>query len=112
MQALLAIERTFNPYFDMTGHDLLKQFSDFISMLAAKKPQLEKEVEYGKTRGITAAQFQEFDTMFARYDTNKSGSLDRSELKGCLFSLGEEATRVVVDQFVDFIFMVEHENRK
>jgi hypothetical protein len=105
VQALLAIERTFNPYFDMTGHDLLKQFSDFIGMLTTKKPLLEKEVEYGKTRGITAAQFQEFDTMFARYDANKSGSLDRSELKACLFSLGEEATRAVVDQFVVLVYL-------
>lgn len=52
------------------------------------------------TKGISRDILREIDENFTKYDTNKSGSIDRKELKACLFALNEEKTSSELDKLM------------
>jgi len=66
------------------------QWEQYQIFLTKKKKMLEEEIEHAKLRGVTAEQFKEIRDTFVLFDHNKSGDIDRKELKACLYSLGEE----------------------
>jgi len=68
--------------------------------LEKKKNMLEGEIARNKLRGITPEQFNEIEANFKQFDADKSGNIDKRELKACLYSLGEEKSRAEVDQIL------------
>ncbi|EDQ86636.1 uncharacterized protein MONBRDRAFT_28031 [Monosiga brevicollis MX1] len=91
---------TFNPHTTVTAEDLEIQLQDFRDILRYKQPLLEKEIEFKRSRGVTAEQLQEIEDFFRNFDKDNSGSIERKELKACLFSLGEELTSQEVEGYV------------
>jgi len=64
--------------------------------LEKKKKMLEEEIEHAKMRGLTAEQFKEIQDNFNQFDADKSGTIDKKELKALLYSLGEEKNNAEV----------------
>jgi len=54
---------------------------------------LEKEIEHQRLRGVTPEQYQEIEENFKQFDKDHDGYISRRELKGCMYSLGEEKGR-------------------
>jgi len=88
---------TNNRYTTFTSKDVEVQFEQYKNFLEKKIKMLEEEIEHNKLRGITPEQFNEIDTTFKQFDSDKSGFIDKKELKTCLYSLGEEKSRAEVD---------------
>lgn len=97
---LLQRRVAFNPHCSVAAQDIASQFKELVAILNYKKPLLEQEIEFQKTRGITLEQFQEIETMFKHYDTDGSQAIDLLELRACLFALGEESTKAAVEQYL------------
>jgi hypothetical protein len=76
----------------LTARDVEVTWEQFKKFLATKREMLQGEIESSKLRGVTPEQFKEIEESFKRYDTDKSGDIDRKELTVCLYSLGEEKT--------------------
>jgi len=88
---------TNNRHTTLTAKDVEVQWAQYQAFLERKKKMLIEEIENVKMRGITAEQFKEIADAFAQFDVNKSGTIDRKELRACLYSLGEEKTAGEVD---------------
>jgi len=91
---------TNNLHTTLTAVDVTVQWAQFEAFLARKKKMLESEIERQKLRGITPAQFSEIDVAFAKFDRDNSKSIDKKELKACLYSLGEERNRAGIEQIL------------
>jgi len=90
--AVLARLITINPYTNLSVEDTKAQWYQFQLLLQKKKELLEQEIENAKRSGLTAEQLKEVQDNFEYFDKNKSGVLERRELRSCLQSLGESAT--------------------
>jgi len=82
----------YNPHTMLTASDLDVQWTQFQSMLNAKKAMLEEEIEHNKMRGLTKEQYVEIEEQFKQFDKSKNGLLEKNEFKACLYSLGHEKT--------------------
>ena len=91
---------TFNPYTTARCEDLQKQVSEFERLLAVRKPLLEAEIEFKKNRGVTAEQYREWEGLFGKFDKDKSGTIEKRELRACVFSLGDELTGAELDRLI------------
>ncbi len=80
--------------------DLEVQWNQYRAFLERKKQMLVEEIENVKLRGLTAEQLQEIQDNFTLFDSNKSGSIDKKELKACLYSLGEEKGKAEIDDII------------
>jgi len=89
-----------NRHTTITLKDLEVQWKQYIAFLNVKKKMLEDEIAYQKLRGITAEQFMEIEEQFKQFDVNKSNTIDKKELKACLYSLGEEKNKSEVEQIM------------
>jgi len=87
---------TNNRHTTLTLKDVEVQWEQYQVFLSKKKKMLEEEIEHAKMRGLTAEQFKEIQDNFNQFDTDKSGTIDRKELKACLYSLGEEKSNAEV----------------
>jgi len=83
---------TINPYTNLTNEDCNAQWNQLKLLLAKKKELLEQEIENSKRSGLTADQVREVNDNFDYFDKDKSGLLERRELRSCLASLGEDAS--------------------
>jgi len=88
---------TVNPYTSTTANDVEAQQAQFVVLLGKKKELLESEIENQKRQGITEEQLAEINQSFIFFDKNKSGFIDRRELRSVLQSLGEDVTPVHVE---------------
>eukprot|EP01104_Vermistella_antarctica_P013217 TRINITY_DN3969_c0_g1_i1.p1 TRINITY_DN3969_c0_g1~~TRINITY_DN3969_c0_g1_i1.p1 ORF type:complete len:1004 (+),score=356.20 TRINITY_DN3969_c0_g1_i1:73-3012(+) len=79
---------SYNPHTTLTHKDLTVQWTQWAEFLNRKKTQLEEEIESKNRRGLTPEQLQEIEDNFAQF--GKTGSLDKRQLKACMYSLGEE----------------------
>lgn len=83
---------TINPYTNLTTQDLQAQWYQFQLLAGKKKELLEQEIENSKRSGLTEEQVREVNDNFNYFDKDKSGVLERRELRQCLQSLGEAAS--------------------
>eukprot|EP00055_Hartaetosiga_balthica_P008816 m.33924 g.33924 ORF g.33924 m.33924 type:complete len:1745 (+) comp6485_c0_seq2:13-5247(+) len=90
----------YNPHSSTTLQDIESQVEDYSNMLTYKKPLIEKEIDFKKSRGVTAEHMQEIENFFKQFDQDNSGVIEKRELKACLFSLGEELTSAQVDGYI------------
>jgi len=87
---------TNNRHTTLTAKDVHVQFEQYKAFLVRKQKMLEEEIEQHKLRGVTPEQLKEIEDNFAKFDADKSGKIDKKELKTCLYSLGEEKTNAEV----------------
>ncbi len=88
----------FNPHSTVSADDVQVQWKDYSRILEYKRPLLEQEIEFKKSRGVTAKQLSEIEAFFKQFDKDGSNTIEKKELKACLFSLGEELTSAEVEQ--------------
>jgi len=91
---------TNNRYTTLTAKDVQVQWEQYQAFLKKKQKMLEEEIEHHKLKGVTPEQFAEIDNNFNMFDADKSGFIDKKELKACLYSLGEEKSKGEVDQIM------------
>jgi len=91
---------TNNRHTTLTLKDIEVQWEQYQVFLAKKKKMLEEEIEHSKLRGVTVEQLNEIKDTFSQFDVNKSGDIDRKELKACLYSLGEDKTNLEVAEIL------------
>jgi len=89
-----------NKHTTLTLKDLEVQWEQYHEFLNVKKKMLEEEIAHQKLRGISPEQFQEIQNNFQTFDANKSNTIDKKELKACLYSLGEEKTKREVEEIM------------
>jgi hypothetical protein len=87
----------FNEYTTLAVSDVRLQFSFFKTFLENKKPALEADIEHKLHKGVSKEQVTEITAIYTEYDKDKSGSIDKKELRAALFSLGEEASKEALD---------------
>ena len=83
---------TINPYTNVTSQDAQAQWYQFQLLLQKKKELLDQEIENSKRSGLSEDQVREVNDNFNYFDKDKSGLLERRELRQCLQSLGEAAS--------------------
>jgi len=86
-----------NKHTTLTLKDLEVQFEQYKAFLNIKKKMLEEEILHHKNRGITPEQFKEIADNFKQFDADHSKTINKQELKACLYSLGEEKSRSEVE---------------
>ena len=91
---------TVNPYTVVTMDTLQCELESVQSIAEQKKPHLEAMIEYKQYKGITPEQYSEMETLFKEHDTDNSRSISDTELRKCLFSLGEERSKVEITGFM------------
>jgi Ca2+-binding EF-hand superfamily protein len=91
---------TNNRHTKLTAKDVNVIWGQYTLFLGKKQAMLINEIERNKLRGITQEQFNEIESNFKSFDTNNNGSIDKKELKACLYSLGEEKSRSEVEKIL------------
>eukprot|EP01119_Soliformovum_irregulare_P010300 TRINITY_DN2527_c0_g1_i1.p1 TRINITY_DN2527_c0_g1~~TRINITY_DN2527_c0_g1_i1.p1 ORF type:complete len:1111 (+),score=542.58 TRINITY_DN2527_c0_g1_i1:57-3389(+) len=97
---MAAAEIVFNRHTSLTLKDVDVMWQQYLHFLNGKKKMLQEEIENSKLRGITAEQFEEIRVNFNQFDTDKSGTISRKELKALLYSLGEEKTAAEIQSIL------------
>lgn len=90
---------TFNEYTTLSAFDVRLQFSFFKAFLDKKKTALEADIDHKLHKGVSKEQVAEINAIYNEYDKDKSGSIDKKELRAALFSLGEEASKEALDGY-------------
>jgi len=85
-----------NPHTGVSLGDLKAQWTQFLTLLAKKKELLADQIEEAKRGGLSPEQMDEIKQNFVYFDKDKSGHLNKRELKACLSSLGEESNPAAV----------------
>jgi len=83
-----------NPYTLMSFKDVQVQWGQFLAFLERKRNQIQDEISTKKLRGVTQKQMEEINKQFTSYDLDGNKSLDYSEFKACLYSLGHDYAAV------------------
>jgi len=91
---------TYNRHTNLTLTDIEVQWDQWKAFLEKKKVMLEEEIEHQKLRGITQAEMNEIEENFKKFDYNKSGNIDKKELKACLYALGEEKSKSEIESIL------------
>jgi len=86
-----------NPHSAQNARDCEVQWTQYQDFLATKKRSLSEQIDAKKLRGVTPDQFAEIKTQFAQFDKDSSNSIDKKELRACLYSLGYERGGKEVD---------------
>jgi len=100
LQALAAADEQFkarrlavNPYTQQTLLDCKATWEQFKVQCSKRIDLLKEAIAEAKRSGVTTEQIEEIETNFNYFDSDKSGFLDRRELKSCLQSIGEEVNK-------------------
>jgi tRNA A37 N6-isopentenylltransferase MiaA len=87
----------FNEFTTLAVSDVRLQFSFFKTFLEKNKPALEADIEHKLHKGVSKEQVTEITAIYTEYGKDKSGSIDKKELRAALLSLGEEALKEALD---------------
>lgn len=91
---------TYNRHCPHNARDVDLQFGQYQAFLQRKKVMLQEEIELKKLKGITPEQLKEIETQFKQFDKNNDGSLEKKEIKACLYSLGEDRSNAEVNELM------------
>jgi len=91
---------TNNRHTTLTLKDLEVQWEQYQAFLNAKEKMLKEEIENAKLRGISPEQFKDIEDNFRLFDKDSSNSIDKRELRACLYSLGEEKPSSEIDSIM------------
>jgi len=92
---------THNEHTSLTVKDVEVQWDQYKLFLENKEKQIRDEIELAKLRGLTPDDLKEIEDNFKAFDKNENGYLETSELKTCLYSLGEERTKAQIEELVN-----------
>jgi len=91
---------THNEHTTLTLKDVEVQWEQYKNFLDNKIKQIREEIELAKLRGLTPEDLKEIEDNFRTFDKNNDHVLEFSELKACLYSLGEEKTKSQIEDLV------------
>eukprot|EP00005_Dracoamoeba_jomungandri_P003108 CAMPEP_0174260450 /NCGR_PEP_ID=MMETSP0439-20130205/9716_1 /TAXON_ID=0 /ORGANISM="Stereomyxa ramosa, Strain Chinc5" /LENGTH=1009 /DNA_ID=CAMNT_0015344697 /DNA_START=295 /DNA_END=3324 /DNA_ORIENTATION=+ len=91
---------TYNEHTALSLKDVQVQFDQYKDFLEEKRKMLESEIEQDKLKGLTPEEMQDIEDQFRHFDKDDDDVLTKSELRGCLYSLGEEKSRKEIDQLM------------
>jgi Ca2+-binding EF-hand superfamily protein len=91
---------TSNPYTTLTIEDLKCELDNVQQIAQQKRPYLESTIAFKKYKGISPEQYDLMETLFKDHDADGSNSISPKELRACLFSLGEERSKVEIKQYI------------
>jgi len=91
---------THNEHTSLTVKDVEVQWEQYKLFLENKEKQLRDEIELARLRGLTQEDLNEIEDNFNSFDKNQNGYLETSELKTCLYSLGEERSKAQIEELV------------
>jgi Ca2+-binding EF-hand superfamily protein len=91
---------TNNIHTNLSRKDVELQWSQYQEFMKIKSKMLAEEIEKAKLRGLTPEQLKEIDDNFAQFDQDGDGTINKRELKACLYSLGEEKTNTEVEEIL------------
>jgi len=91
---------THNEHTSLTVKDIDVQWEQYKLFLQNKEKQIRDEIELEKLRGLTPEDLREIEDNFKLYDKNQNGYLETSELKTCLYSLGEERSKANIEELI------------
>jgi len=92
---------THNEHTSLTVKDSEVQWEQYKLFLENKEKQIRDEIELERLRGLTPEDLKEIEDNFKLFDKNDNGYLETSELKTCLFSLGEERSKNQIEELVN-----------
>jgi len=92
---------THNEHTSLTVKDVEVQWEQYKLFLENKEKQLRDEIELARLRGLTQDDLKEIEDNFKSFDKNDNGYLETSELKTCLYSLGEERSKAQIEELVN-----------
>eukprot|EP01083_Nonionella_stella_P278740 947949_1 len=102
---LKARDITDNIHTFLSAKDARVLLSQFHTFLQRKAKLIDEQISLKNRRGLTQEQFDDIEKQFDMFDTSKDGKLESAEIRGCLFSLGEELSskkiKVILEQFGD-----------
>lgn len=70
-----------NRHTSLTAKDVEVQWEQYKLFMQRKQKMLDEEIEHQKLRGISLEQYKEIEDNFKLFDADKSGAIDRRELK-------------------------------
>jgi len=89
---LAASDVRVNPYTDKNVPSIRVRVNELESSKKSKESVIEKEMLAKKNSTASPEQIAEFKEVFAHFDKNHTNTLNTSEFKSCLQSLGEDPT--------------------
>jgi len=92
---------THNEHTSLTVKDIEVLWEQYKLFLENKLKQIKDEIELEKLRGLTPEDLKEIEDNFGLFDKNKNGFLEKSELKTCLYSLGEERSKANIEELIN-----------
>src|SRR5690606_36511256 len=84
----------------LSAQDVQIQANQYDLFLAKKKTMLHEEIEHKNLRGVTPEEYKEIEENFKAFDKDGSNSIDKRELRACLYSLGEEKTKSEIEAII------------
>ncbi len=91
---------THNTHTLLSYRDCQVQWEQYRAFLSRKQKQIDEEIQHKKLKGVTPEQYAEIAKQFEQFDKDKSGQLDKTEFKACLFSLGYEFDGQTIDKLM------------
>lgn len=90
-----------NPYTELNVPSIKARIDELNSSKKSKTSVIEKEILSKKHSTASPEQIEEFKEVFAHFDKNKTNSLNSSEFKSCLQSLGEDPSDSEMEQLMN-----------
>merc|ERR1712137_746932 len=100
-EELSAAEIRTNPHTEFNTPLLAARVNEVSAGQKSKQAVLEKEILSKKHSTASPEQIEEFKEVFAHFDKNKTNSLNSSEFKSCLQSLGEDPSDSEMEQLMN-----------
>jgi Ca2+-binding EF-hand superfamily protein len=91
---------THNEHSSLTVKDIEVQWEQYKLFLQNKEKQINEEIKLAKLRGLTPDDLKEIEDNFRSFDKDNDNYLQTSELKTCLYSLGEERSKAQIEEMV------------
>ena len=108
-EKLAADDVRVNPHTDKNVPSIRARVAELSSSKKTKESLIEKEILAKKNSTASPEQIAEFKEVFAHFDKNHNNSLNTSEFKSCLQSLGEDPTDTQMESLMSSLAHVKVE---
>jgi len=99
-----------NPHTELSLPIMSARVGELTTVKSDKEALLEKEILSQKHSKASPEQIEEFKEVFKHFDKNSSGSLNLSEFKSCLQSLGEDPSDDELQRLYASLATVDYNN--
>jgi len=91
---------TNNIHTTLSAKDVELQSTQYLEFMNIKSKMLAEEIEKAKLRGLSPETLKEIADNFDQFDGDHDQTINKQELKACLYSLGEEKTKSEVEEIL------------